>query len=306
MSKTDKLISELVSKRSDAMAEIEVKGGNGNGDPNADGAPRECNGMGVITDKSIKRKIRDICEDHNSPIFRDVAAKAGIDEKDFGYYEVLESFSRGFNAVNPVEAKNELKKLYLKDPQEACRKYIDVRLFGCTFLDEQGPKGEKFRFVRSGVVQMGCGYSVAPIITETRTITRKVNTEDEKSDGGGMAPGGMKFVDHALYVLRLSVNPAYASRTCTTNRDIELLKCILPYTFSATESTSRPAGSINVLHIWWADHDNAIGSFNANTLFGKLMPYKKSDPDRPSRSLDDYEIPEYVQNGIKVTDLMKF
>lgn len=298
--------NDTVSKRVDALGIIEADKSNPNGSSDSDGAPRECNGMGVITDKSIKRKIRDILEDHDSPIFRDIMAKAGIEEKDFRYYEVLESFSRGFNTSDPVEAKNELKKLYLKDPKEACQKYADVRLFGCTFLDEQGKRGEKIRFVRSGVVQLGCGYSIAPIITETMSITRKVNTEDEKAEGGGMAPGAIKLVDHALYAFRISVNPSYARRTETTNRDIELLKCVLPYTFSATESTSRPAGSVNIVHLWWADHTNSIGSFNANNLFDKLMPRKKNDPDRPSRSLEDYDIPEYTGNEIKVIDLMKF
>ena len=50
----------LIHNRIDGVLLIDVKNGNPNGDPDADGRPRQCpiTGRGIITDVCIKRKIR--------------------------------------------------------------------------------------------------------------------------------------------------------------------------------------------------------------------------------------------------------
>ena len=300
----EKMKSELVNTRSDAMVVMIVNRGSPNNDPNTC-APREMDGRyGVVSSVSIKRKFRNLWEDKNNPVWKELASMSGIAEEDYKSYGILESFNRGFDCSDPLAAKNLLKELIKSGPDNALNQLVDARLFGCTFLDETGEKGEKIRMVKGGVVQIGHAKTISPIETITQDITRKVNSEDEKVNGGGMAPDGLKFINHAVFTWRVSVNPFLAANSLTTKRDIELFKATIPFIYSANESASRPAGSIIIRNIWWADHTNALGSFNAESLFDELMPRKKNDPLSPSISTDEYEFPTYKGNSINIVDLM--
>lgn len=282
-------MKKIASKKVDGILIVEVLQGNLNGGPDTNGNPRESNGYGIVSSFSTKRKVRDMLDDHDGIVFQELAEKTGIRKEEFGCYDILESISRGFDADDPLAAKKEFLKL---TTEEKCKKYVDVRLFGGMFLDEQGEKGSKDKkFVKSGVVQIGHGRSVAPVSIVNQTITRKSSTANDKIGKNDMAPDGMKFVEHALYVIPFCISPASAHKTETTETDIELFKNCLPYIYSANMSSARPGGSINIIHAWWAEHTNALGSFNATELLSHLMPVKKGDKNTPSTSIDDYEIP---------------
>ena len=110
-----------------------------------------------------------------------------------------------------------------------------------------------------------------------------------------MAPGAKRFIEHAIFTARICVNPHLARHTNTTEQDIEVLKATLKHIFALSTSASRPGGSINVLHVWWRDHENSLGSFNENDFFKSLTPVRKGAQE-PSNSLDDYEFPTPGEN----------
>ena len=107
---------------------------------------------------------------------------------------------------------------------------------------------------------------------------------------GDMAPGAQKVVEHGLYVSCVCVNPHVVAATQTTDQDIEVFKFLLKHIFSFSGSCARPVGSLNVIHAWWADHANSLGSFNEYEFWTKLTPIRKGEW-LASNSLNDYIIP---------------
>lgn len=312
MTKATKEANTPLITRSSALLLIEVNMANPNGDPDMDGRPRTfADGRGWITDASIKRKFRDALEDADSDVFITLQKELGLDPE---RCSIFESLNRGSGCETPIEAKRWAFDLY-KDqgPEAFFNKYLDVRLMGCTALSENekgesdevesGKKkktgnmakknGDKVNLKRTGVVTMTPAVSLCPVNIEEATISKKATLRDSLLETGqnDLAPLSKKFVQHGLYVARLSVNPHVAKHTFTTEEDIQIFKNVLKYIFSLSTCCTRPAGSVFFKHIWWADHTNSLGSFNEQEFFQLLTPKKKGDTNVPSQSIEDYEIP---------------
>lgn len=322
-------------KRSVALLLIQVMEALPNGDPDRDNGPRANNdGFGFITDVSIKAKIRQIIADHVSPVFQ-----AFVNELKFNPEEhhIFESVRRGTNyhegdytGEDALRAKREVLDLAESNPVAFLSRFFDVRLFGGNLLEQgalvknessEEPVGEAKkkvkkskkerapgrRFIRTGPVTITPAKSVAPISVQENTLTRRFPlTEDNLGKlQGDMAPMAKKWVEHGLYVARLTVNPVMAPYSSLRNEDIAVLKRILRDVFTFTASAARPGGSMNFVHIWWADHESVLGSFSECEFWEKLTPRRKGDPMEPSKSLDDYDIPTPESAGLtyKVEDL---
>src|SRR4030042_83490 len=82
---------------------IEVRDSNPNGDPDRESDPRQrYDGRGEISPVSFKRKIRDLVEEKNGPVWQHVQGKLGLEAEE---YCILESRERGFKDVrDPAEA----------------------------------------------------------------------------------------------------------------------------------------------------------------------------------------------------------
>lgn len=293
--------------RSCGLLLFEVNGCNPNGDPDNDGLPRKTpTNLGWVTDVAMKRKYRDVLEDHDSPIFQDIVKMCKINPERF-YIE--QSHMRGLKLADPVEAAKAIIQLAATDHEKFLDMLWDVRAFGSALL-EQNPdkkkKNEVVRFLRTGVITMTPAFSIAPIFTVRGSITKKSPYREEllKAGNGDIAPGGRSFVEHGLYACRVTVNPHVARHTRTTVEDIEVFKKLSPFIFNPTSSASRPGGSIRIVHFWWRDHTNSLGSFNEFEFFEKLMPRKLEKPNEPSSSLADYYIPKPSEMGLEgVTDI---
>ena len=66
---------------------------------------------------------------------------------------------------------------------------------------------------------------------------------------------------------------------------------------------------VEVRHAWYIEHKNSLGSCSDFALIAALTPKKKLEPDSPSKSWDDYEVPKQVPEDLKakvesVRDLM--
>jgi CRISPR-associated protein Csd2 len=317
----------FLTKRSVALVVIECEMCNPNGSPDDENSPRVLSdNRGWISDVSIKAKIRSILADHESPVFKGLQERFGFDPERF---HILESFRRGsnkngeFTGKDAVAAKNDVAALAKKDPEAFLDKFWDVRVFGTTLLidnvgngdgekkakkakkDESSEEEEsnKFQLVRTGAVTITPAVSVRPVNITDATITKRACFRDDNllKLQGDMAPMAKKFVEHGIYVCRICVNPQLAVATRTTEEDIEVLKYLLQYMFSLSGSAARPVGSINVTNLYWADHENILGSFNEGLWWKSLTPSAKPGVEF-SHSSEDYEFPTI--EGKPGTDLL--
>ena len=172
--------------RATGLLVIEAINSNPNGDPDRESDPRQRpDGKGEISPVSFKRKLRDLVEDKEGPVWQVFASKFELTAGEFG---VLES------------RKSTLKEIRDLAEKEFINKYWDGRVFGNTELE----KGRKVP-VKTGVVQFGLGVSVAPIRIERMTTT---NPPVEGDKSVGMAPLGYRIVEHGVYCMPFLSIPA--------------------------------------------------------------------------------------------------
>lgn len=252
---------------------IEVRESNPNGDPDLEGEPRQRahDEKGWISGVSFKRKLRDLVGDKEGVVWGGLAD--GLNPEEF---EILESRGRERKQIDAL----------LKSSFDGFKeKFWDGRVFGNTFLEKEG--GDT---MRSGVVQVGTGLSVAPVRIQRATQTNKAGVQEGKDRG--MAPLGFRVVEHGVYVMPFFVNPTAAPKSGCTARDIELMLRLIPYAYSHTASAARPA--VELRHAWYIEHKSPLGSCSDFKLLDALQPRKKSDPGAPSAVWDDYDIPTDV------------
>lgn len=273
-----------VIKRATGLLVLEAVNSNINGNPDFDADPRQRpNGKGEVSPVSFKRKLRDIVEDHASPVFKEFCTKFGINEEGMNHYCILESRGRDRNQIKEeLEEGNKdqdfnqtafLNSTFVK-------KYWDARLFGNTFLEEGGKKG----FIKTGVVQFGMGLSVAPVNIIRQTNTNKAGVQEGKNQG--MAPLAYRVVEHGVYVMPFFVNPNFAHKSGCEVNDIELMKFLIPHAYDMNRSAIRP--DVRVRHAWYIEHKNILGSCPEYLLLEALTPERKDNSELPSTSWSDY------------------
>jgi Cas7 group CRISPR-associated protein Csh2 len=287
-------------KRSTGLLIIEVVNSNPNGDPDRESDPRQRpNGLGEISPVSYKRKLRDLVEDNTGPVFETASAKLGLNKDEFA---ILESRGRGRDAVTAEmgdDIENFDQQAFLAST--FVRKYWDARLFGNTFLEKGGNKG----YIKTGVAQFAMGLSVAPVLIQRHTNTNKAGVEQDKSQG--MAPLAYRVVEHGVYYMPFYINPSHAHKSGCTQKDVDLLKALIPYAYDHTRSAIRP--DVRIRHAWYMEHQNSLGSIADWKLIDAMTPKRKGeDPMQPSTSWSDYEVPveltSYVKGRVSFIDLM--
>lgn len=258
-------------KRATGLLVIEVINSNPNGDPDRESDPRQRpDGKGEISPVSFKRKLRDLVEDKQGDVWRVLSEQLGLKLDEFA---ILESRGR-----NRTTIKGELTNGLFQ------KKYWDGRVFGNTFLEEEMDKGT----IKTGVVQMGLGVSIAPIDIERHTNTNKAGVEEGKT--AGMAPMAYRFVQHGVYCMPFFVNPSMAHKSGCTAQDIEFMKKLIPHAYAHTRSHARPF--VEIRHAWYCEHENALGSCSDFAIIDALKPTKIGEPNKPSTSGNDYSWPD--------------
>src|SRR3984885_1060919 len=113
-----------IMNRATGLLVIEVTNSNPNGNPDQESDPRlRPDERGMISPVSFKRKLRDLVEDKEGPVWQETASDLTPPLKADGY-QILESRGRD---------RDEIKAL---DTTEFVRRYWDARLFGNTFLEK--------------------------------------------------------------------------------------------------------------------------------------------------------------------------
>lgn len=278
--------------RATGLLVLEVVNSNPNGDPDRESDPRQRpNGQGEISPVSFKRKLRDLVEAKDHPVFQSLKERLHLED---GRYEILEARGRDRDAIKKEmkdgEGDDFMKSTFVK-------KYWDARVFGNTFLEGESDK----RTIKTGVVQFGMGLSVKPIEVVRHTNTNKAGVQEDKNQG--MAPMAYRVVTHAVYCMPFFVNPTYAPKSGCTKEDIALLKALIPYAYDHTRSAIRP--DVRIRHAWYVEHADALGSCPDYRIFDALTP--KAKTDNPE-SWDDYEVPtalpaDLLAKGLTLVDL---
>jgi len=278
-------------KRVTGLLIIEAVNSNPNGNPDQESDPRvRDNGQGEISPVSFKRKLRDLMELTEGPVYQTVTEK--LKGTHDGYtFGILES--RGRNRKKISKEMGDIKK-YKEDEflqSEFVKKYWDARLFGNTFLEDGGHKG----YIKTGIVQFGMGLSISSVIIQRHTNTNKAGVQEGKNQG--MAPLAYRVVQHGVYAMPFYINPSLAKKTGCKLCDVELLKRLIPYAYDHTRSAIRP--DVRIRHAWWLEHQNALGSCPDYKLIEALMPNRKGDdPMTPSESWSDYDVPNTLPQDL--------
>lgn len=283
-------------RRATGLLVIEVINSNPNGDPDRESDPRQRpDGRGEISPVSFKRKLRDLVEDKEGQVWKTLKKTLNLEdgEKSNLKFDILES--RGRDRIS-------IARQLTGNGSNFKNAYWDGRVFGNTFLesmkDEEAKKHKfsedqikefKTNAIKTGVVHFGLGLSIAPIDIERHTNTNKAGVEGDKDRG--MAPMGYRFVPHGVYWMPFFVNPSMAHKSGCTPLDIELFKKLIPYAYAHTRSHARPF--VELRHAWYCEHTNPLGSCSDFALIDALKPKIKNDrdPNKPSKSWDDYDAP---------------
>jgi Cas7 group CRISPR-associated protein Csh2 len=245
---------------------IEVINSNPNGDPDRESDPRtRQDGRGEISPVSFKRKLRDLVERKDAPVWRELAQELGLPDEGF---DILESKNTRRAAVRDLST------------DELLSKYWDVRVFGTTFLEETSES-----YIKTGVAQFGLGVSVSPVRIERMTTTKVLPVEDDKSRG--MAPLAFRIVSYGLYTMPFFINATAAQQTRCTKKDIELLLRVIPFAYTQSASYIRP--QVNIRYAFYAEHLRARGTFNDFRLIEALTPIKINDDGHAANAWKDYD-----------------
>ena len=263
-----------LNKKIDFVALIAVDRANANGDPLNGNRPRtDYNGFGEMSDVCIKRKIRNRMQDLGHKVF--VQSEDRCDDG-FG------SLSERATSVMKGE-KN--RDAYAK---KACETWLDVRTFGQVFAFKDA-KGVSVG-VR-GPVSIHQAVSISPIEIESLQITKSVN--GEKGEKGGTRSSdtmGMKhFVRFGLYQVKGSVNVQLAEKTGFTYEDAQVLKECLRTLFENDASSARPEGSMEVVKLYWFEHDSRSGQYSSARVHRSVKVVQRDSMAMPA-SAEDYEI----------------
>lgn len=265
-------MAELKNKI-DFVALISVTKANSNGDPLNGNRPRiDYNGMGEISDVCIKRKIRNRMQDLGNAIF-----VQSDDRCDDGFKSLSE---RAADVTKGIKDKDQYAKT-------ACEKWLDVRSFGQVFAFKSTEKSGVSVGVR-GPVSIHQAVSVSPVEVESMQITKSVNGEPgEKRASDTM---GMKhFVRFGLYEIKGSINVQLAEKTGFSQEDADVIKECLRTLFVNDASSARPEGSMEVVKLFWWQHNCKDGQYSPAKVH-RSVHVELKDPQKLPTCVDDYII----------------
>ena len=264
---------ETLKNKIDFVVLVSVTKANCNGDPLNGNRPRtDYNGMGEISDVCIKRKIRNRMQDMGHAIF-----VQSDDRCDDGFKSLSE---RAASVTKGIKDKESYART-------ACETWSDVRAFGQVFAFKSTDKNGVSVGVR-GPVSIHQAVSISPVEVESIQITKSVNGEPgEKRASDTM---GMKhFVRFGLYEIKGSINVQLAEKTGFSQEDANVIKECLRTLFVNDASSARPDGSMEVVRLFWWQHNCKDGQYSSAKVHRSVHVIAKSTAALPSCA-EDYEI----------------
>lgn len=273
----------------DFVVLVSVTRANGNGDPLNGNRPRvDYNGMGEISDVCIKRKLRNRMQDLGHSIF-----VQSSDRCDDGFKSLSDRASAATKGIKDNDT-------YAKT---ACEKWLDVRSFGQVFAFKSAEKSGVSVGVR-GPVSIHQATSISPVEVVSMQITKSVNGEPgEKRASDTM---GMKhFVRFGLYEIKGSINVQLAEKTGFSQEDAEVIKECLRTLFVNDASSARPEGSMEVVKLFWWQHNCKDGQYSPARVH-RSVHVELKDPQTLPASAEDYIITVEPLPGLEPEEIDGF
>ena len=269
----------ILNHKIDFVVLVSVDMTNANGDPLNGNRPRMTyDGCGEMSDVCIKRKIRNRMQDLGQRVF-----VQSDDRCDDGCTSLK---NRADSVPELKEINNKGKKATFTDKDDysriACDRWIDVRSFGQVFAFGNISVGVR------GPVSIHPAQSVSPIDVYSMQITKSVNSEDGDKKGSDTM-GSKHFVRYGLYTIKGSINVQLAEKTGFSEEDAEVLKECLRTLFVNDASSARPDGSMEVVKVYWFEHNCKTGQYSSAQVHRSVKASLKDDVSAPS-SPDDYNI----------------
>ena len=292
-------VAKPLSNRYDFVLIFDVKDGNPNGDPDAGNMPRldAESGHGLVTDVSLKRKVRNFVglvksEQTGFDIF--VKEKAVLNQ------QIERAYEKSPEVQSAMEAWKAWQKDKKKNPKPArhyediardwmCHNFFDVRTFGAVMStgdEDAESKLKKTAGQVRGPVQLTFARSVEPIVALEHSITRMAVT-NEKDLEKERTMGRKHTVPYGVYVAHGFVSSFLAKQTGFGEDDLELVFQALAQMFEHDRSAARGEMSTRGLYVF--KHDSELGNAPAHALFDRLKVEPKAVGD-VARSFDAYAV----------------
>jgi CRISPR-associated protein Csd2 len=275
-----------LSNRYDFALIFDVRDGNPNGDPDAGNLPRldAESGHGLVTDVSLKRKVRNfvgMIKSEQPPYEIYVKEKAVLNKTHERAYRMI-------GAGDELKSEDKKRKGGGDTVDKArtwmCQNFFDVRTFGAVMST-----GVNCGQVR-GPVQMTFARSVEPIVAMEHSITRMAvatEAEAEKQQGDNRTMGRKHTVPYGIYVAHGFVSAFLAKQTGFSGDDLELFWTALSQMFEHDRSAAR--GEMATRGLFVFKHESELGNAHAHTLFERVRVKRREGVSVP-RSFSDYEI----------------
>lgn len=277
-----------VTKRHDFVMLFDVEDGNPNGDPDAGNLPRvDPETMhGLVTDVSLKRKVRDWVD----------AARG--DELRYKIYVQHETYLTDTRARVFGARSGGSKNISVDEGRSwMCEEFFDVRMFGAVMSMREHNAGQ----VR-GPIQLKFARSIDPIVPLDLSIvgpaqrpgdvTRSSDEQEAPIAYGTM--GRKALVPYGLYKTYGFFNPHFAEQTGVTDEDLGLFWQALHMMWDLDRSSSRGMMACRGLYVF--THDSALGNAPAHALFERITVSRKLEVEAP-RSFRDYSV-EVDESGL--------
>lgn len=298
-----------IQNRYDFVLLFDVKDGNPNGDPDAGNLPRldAETGRGLVTDVSLKRKVRNFIEmvKSSQPGFQIfIKEKAVLNQKIELAYEQSERVKA---AVTAWQAWQKDKKKNPKPEQHyediarewMCDNFFDVRTFGAVMStgdEDSESKLKKTAGQVRGPVQLTFARSIDPIVTLEHSITRMAVTNEKDLEKERTM--GRKFtVPYGLYMAHGFVSSFLAKQTNFSDTDLDLLWHALSSMFEHDRSAARGEMATRGLYVF--KHDSELGNAPAHKLFDLIQVHRSNGSAGPARSFSDYSVTSPDEGPVK-------
>ncbi|GAB4460371.1 MAG: type I-C CRISPR-associated protein Cas7/Csd2 [Anaerolineales bacterium] len=285
-----------LSNRYEFVLLYDVENGNPNGDPDAGNMPRidPETGYGIVTDVSLKRKIRNYVEmvKGDAAGYR-IYIKEGI--------PLNANHKEAYLAVGLEPGKKADVAGVNKARAWMCQNFYDIRTFGAVLS-----VGDNCGQVR-GPVQLNFSRSIDPIVQQEVTITRLTVTREEEADKE-RTMGRKHIVPYGLYRVEGYISAKLANDptkgTGFSEEDLSLFWDALINMFEHDRSAAR--GKMATRRLIVFKHESDLGNAPAHKLF-ELVKVSKKEGVNPPRSFSDYEVTvdkAGVPQGVELIEML--
>lgn len=293
---------ETLKNKIDFAVVFSVNGANPNGDPLNGNRPRtNYDDMGEVSDVCIKRKIRNrLMEMKNDKGEYVYSVFVQSDDNKLDEHPSLRARQSKFEKQFKVtDKKNSNKDGYIK---AVCSKWIDVRSFGQVFAYGKDKDAEDSQGISIGIrgpVSIHSAFSVAPVSSRISSIqiTKSVSGEGDGTKKASDTMGMKHRVDHGVYVTYGAINTQLASRTWFSDDDAKAIKSAIEHLFDNDASSARPEGSIEVVAVFWWQHNVKHGQYSSAAVHRSLSVELAKGVNDPKK-LEDYSIKLKTLSGL--------